>query len=247
MDSKIINKASSNQNGIFFYSNTNPSIGVKSFFDENNNIQTQIVDATKVEFENFLESKRNESNSFFKKHLLCIFNVTLIFSGLILTIVTHNFFMLFSAIYFCCLSSRELIDVLLSAIEMRKKNDKNYCIAEFHSAEHMAINAYEKLQRIPSLAEVKKFSRFSDKCGSRKDFNIIVYPFTVCVIWIITQYVTSPWFFFAIWSNYFLLLFLNSKFHILKFLQVIFTKPPSDEQLMLAIEGLRQFEILEEK
>ena len=146
----------------------------------------------------------------------------------------------------CCLSSRELIDVLLSAIEMRKKNDKNYCVAEFHSAEHMAVNAYEKLQRIPSLAEVKKFSRFSDDCGSRKVFNVIVYPFTVCVIWIIIPYVTSHWLLFAIWASYFLLLFLNIKFHILKFLQVIFTKPPSDEQLMLAIEGLRQFEILEE-
>jgi len=43
---------------------------------------------------------------------------------------------------------------------------KNKKMRKYHAAEHMALSAYEKYKRIPTIEEVKKEDRFSPICGS---------------------------------------------------------------------------------
>ena len=44
---------------------------------------------------------------------------------------------------------------------IRTKNGKERAHARYHAAEHMVINAYYKLQRVPTIEETKESSRFS--------------------------------------------------------------------------------------
>ena len=128
---------------------------------------------------------------------------------------------------------------------MKSKNGTLLSAVKFHSAEHMAVNAYEQLQRIPTLGEIKCFSRFSSKCGFMPIVGRIVTHLSVIILLL-----------FAIGGNmstyYFALAFIPAFMLIawhkgwFKFLQVLVTTPPTDNGLEVAIEWLKKFEEMEE-
>ena len=104
----------------------------------------------------------------------------------------------------------------------------------FHSAEHMAINAFQKLQRVPSLEEVKQFSRFHSSCGTNQVLFISLYSVLIFICTFIPDS-AYPGLLFIIASILISILF---RCGFLNFLQTYTTLPPTDTELMVAIAGL---------
>ena len=141
----------------------------------------------------------------------------------------RNGLMLFSLTVFC------LTDYLFIVFK-RRKTTEGQSTYRLRSAGHMAVNAFKKLQRVPTLAEVKQFSRFSIDCHTNAmTFQTILFLFLSYHIAFPQEGLTS---FVITLSGGFLilLLYLTGK---LNFMQYLTTFPPSDEELEVAIAGIQ--------
>lgn len=231
--------ARSKRNGIIFLSTKCPLFGSETFRDESGEIQTRIVP---IEFDNYkgyledtLQNKKSHS-----------MDIALIFDILLITIclLSRNFWLISAALYFSSVVSFELFKFMEQSYQKKSKKGNNKSTARYHSAEHMVINCYEKLKRIPTFEEVKNASRFHKRCGSRVTINNIVMHLLISLSFA----------FAANWNIFFRLslcililifrLFADKK-GWLRFLQVFVTEKPSDEDIELAIEGIKNYEKME--
>ncbi len=226
--------ARSKRNGIIFYSQKCSLFGSETFRDESGKIQTRIVP---IEFDNYKDYLENKSQ---KKNLPLIFDIML----LTICLLSENIWFIIAAGQFSLFVSFELFEFIERSCQRKSKKGNTKSIARYHSAEHMVINCYEKLKRIPTFEEVKKASRFHKRCGSSANINNIV-------MYLLLSLSTA---FVANWSIIFCLslcilivifrLFADKK-GWLRFLQVFVTAKPSDEDIELAIEGIKNYEIME--
>ena len=245
---KTIHRARSKKNGIIFYSNKFPLIGTEVYLNDLGNIEIRVI-FTDLDEAITLFQNQNEKKTAFKKNFIVIFDIAIIVLSIILAAFFGNFGLVTASICFCLCVSFDLFSFALNSYEKKSKNGKKRTNAKFHAAEHMAINAYEDLQRIPTLEEIKSYSRFSEKCGSvPKLCQICLFSF----LSIVTAFLSSNHFFIyaIIICLYIIFLLIIKKYKWygwVTFLQVFITSKPSDKELELAIEGLKQFEIMEEK
>lgn len=118
--------------------------------------------------------------------------------------------------------------------------------ARYHSAEHMIINAYQKLQRLPTLEELKTFSRFSDKCGSRIAISRIIEHIPISLLIAFSDKIN-----FILYILIFIIIVkMGEKMENTDFIkveQVLVTEPPTDLELEVAIKGLQTLLKEEEK
>ena len=134
----------------------------------------------------------------------------------------------------------KLINVIFR-IKITKEYKK---VSKYIAASHMATNAYKDLQRIPTLEEVKKYSRFSVESGIvwtflGITFNLIFWTFISFI-----NYVPFVLGAFICLVVIFIVPFLYLKGY-LNFLQIFVTSKPTDTELIVAIEGLKSFEEME--
>lgn len=93
--------------------------------------------------------------------VLGLFSVISLFkSFLIIPYINSNTSMVY--IYLIPAAIYSLL-VFTSIKEVRKKGQEN--LLKNHGAEHMVYKAYKELKRMPTISEVKKFSRISSQCG----------------------------------------------------------------------------------
>ena len=173
-EKKIIFHARAKKNGIIFYSNSNSLIGCDTFFDETGEIKTRIVLTNIDEFIDNLGALRNEKSLFNKKVILCI-DIAVMLLSIIVSILSGNRGLVTAGFYFAGFLSFDLFKFIDAAYSVKFNKENNGIISRFHAAEHMALNAYQKLQRTPTLGEIKNFSRFSKYCGSRKILSNIFF------------------------------------------------------------------------
>lgn len=232
--------ARSKKNGIVFYSNTNPLIGSETTRDESGEIRTRAVYLPFCEFKDNIGMIR-EKGKFFDKKAVLIFDVLLV----TVCMLTGNIWFLLAAAYFSITISFDFFELINYIYQMKSKKGTMQSVAKYHAAEHMVINSYEKLKRIPTFEEVKKASRFSKTCGSRLLINKVV----------IYLLVSLSMAFVADWNIYLYLLLcvlipitgiFADKNGWLRFLQVFVTAKPSDEHIELAIEGIKRYEEMEQ-
>lgn len=240
-EKKFIAKAKSNENGIIFYSHIYPFIGYETFRDDSGQIQSRIISTHLEQFITHVEPMNKKEETFDKWNVV-IFDIILI--GI--CILLRNFWFVFAATHFSITVSFDLFEFIQISYQMKSKKGKYRSKAKFHAAEHMIANAYQKLQRVPTLDELKTFSRFYKKCGSRK---VLIKISTYTLISLAIAFVAN-------WNSliYCLLIILIAIFMIiaerkgwLSFLQVFITNIPSDSELEVAIEGIKNFEKMEEK
>lgn len=160
-------------------------------------------------------------------------------------LLIKNFFLVALSIYFSLFVSFDFFNLILSSYLMKSKNGSLVSLAKFHSAEHMAVNAYEQLQRIPTLGEIKRFSRFSKDCGFMLIIHRIVTHLSVIILLLfaIGGNMLAYSFALAIIPTFMVIAWRKGWF---EFLQVLVTTPPTDNELEVAIEGLKKFEEMEE-
>lgn len=92
--------------------------------------------------------------------------------GIISIFLTRKITIAFGLMYFAMIALKDLIYFTESSYQM--KCGRMQDLARFHSAEHMVSNAYTKVQRIPTIEEIKKSSRFDRYCSSRIYINKIL-------------------------------------------------------------------------
>lgn len=105
-----------------------------------------------------------------------------------------------------------------------------------HAAEHMTVSAYNKLKRIPTVREVKKFSRINRCCGISIYSALITGQIISFIIFFYADFKISEILLLLI-SLFFATIF---PFNVLgKFGQLFTTSKPNKENIELAIAALK--------
>ena len=238
---KSIIHARSSENGIIFYSHSFPLICSKTFRDSSGQIYSIVIPE---EFADCIGTVNRKQRKLKKWHVLAAISVFDIFL-IGFCFLVKNVFLIALSIYFALFVSFDFLDLALTSYLMKSKNGSFVSLAKFHAAEHMAINAYEQLQRIPSLDEIKSFSRFSKDCGFMLISRRILTHLSVIILLLfaITGNMLAYYFALAIIPAFMVIAWRKGWF---KFLEVFVTAPPTDSELEVAIEGLKKFEEMEE-
>lgn len=106
---------------------------------------------------------------------------------------------------------------------------------KFHSAEHMVINAFDSLKRVPTLEEIRQYSRFSNFCGVNEFAKIII---NISFILICT-FMRSPIGMLLSMLIAIGIVEIAGRNGFLNFLQIVTLAKPTDRELMVAIEGMK--------
>lgn len=236
-----LKEAQSYQNGIAFYSSILRDVFVYSYYDDENHIKSTKYT---IQSENIAlpigYTKEQKSE---------IRNISMIISIFIMSLaaITRQVDYIVSAFIVSMFVIEELVYLFYDFKKFHSRyKDTKRTLARFHAAEHMAVNAYEKHKRIPTLEEIKKASRFSARCGSMVKIRKIV-NFTLTALVILVYRGICPQAYFL--SVAFVALFgiLEARFGFFKFLEIFLVSKPSDEELLLAIHSLKEFEKMEEE
>lgn len=231
-----IREARSIKNGIIFCSSSIPLIMVKSTINEKGEIRTRVIDQITEREEDLKEQEGNKrKNMLIKAYLTDLIILTIM---ILLKVDTRLFT---GMVTFSIVGTHYLCPVLYNIYNIKYKYKS---LGRFHSAEHMVINAYNKLDRIPSLQELKKSSRFSNNCGSNKTNSIIIMfafisfagPFLIKmgVIKYLIIMMLIP-----------IIIAVLSSVGAINILQVFVTNKPTDIELRVELEGLEKYEDLE--
>ena len=98
---------------------------------------------------------------------------------IILGILTLNIGLVLAALILRFTALQDIIKVIWESIQIKTGEAKRF--GRYHAATHMLINAYKQLGTVPTLEELKKFSRFSMNCTSVRVFSRIVAVLPACV------------------------------------------------------------------
>lgn len=240
-DSKYHLEARSKNDGIVFYSKTVRGLGLEAFYDEEEQIQFKTIYTEVDEFNDYLGMMYfSNSKKFTNKHIITLTGLMFILN-IILTILFDNFGFFSSAIIFAMMSDK-IFNFINTSYAIKSKKGKDYELGSFHAAEHMTCNAYEKLQRIPTLKETLSFSRFHKRCGSKSTISNFFFLIT-SILFFPLLFVTPQN--LIILLLLILLYILNQKFNVLRFLQILIINQATEKELFLAIKGLEEYEKME--
>ena len=238
MQKKIF--ARSNQNGIDFCSNVLEGSELKAYFNDN---------------DEFVAEKRLAGPTFFLKGIPIGISsevrkrnkkagLAIGIALLVLSTFTLEFAIILSAFYFGFLGVKEVLNFISLVKLYRTPNEKGRTIAKFLAAKQKALNAYAKKDNsIPNTEEVKKASPFSKDCELQSTIRSVVH--VVLFTGVLCLSALDTWLYLGVAIAYLILYALETKFSFLRFLQCIFMQKPTDKEIALAIEGLRELEIME--
>lgn len=237
---KTIYHARSNANGIIFYSNSIPDLMAESFVDKNGEIHSRIASQMLPSCLDISDSEDVQAAYLLTEEQLIILGIFLI----ALSILFHSVAITLAVTSFSLLCFPNLISFIESSLSF--KFGAMQSVSKFHAAEHMSINAYCYLQRVPTLEEIKHFSRFNQDCGSMYLFRSLLSFLLISICMVFMETMNPITYVLLLISCPLLVLFLD-KVGLLKFLQIFYTSKPTDLELKVAIKGLEKFEEMEEK
>lgn len=131
-----------------------------------------------------------------------------------------------------------LLLTIISVIVIRKKEGKEELLKN-HGAEHKVFTAYNKLRRVPTIEEAKRFSRINKACGATIYSAFITAQIIGFIIYINTGVVISEIILFIV-----PLLFQTVfPFNLIgKLVQFFTTSKPEDKNIELAIAAISALE-----
>lgn len=227
-----IDHAHSMDNGIRFYSKCHKGYVAISTVDEFGNIKTEWTTMKKY------EKKKNKHDKIanmkkFSIFILCVLPFATIFSILFEWAISKDpilgiRFWLMSYVFM------QLSMFLITTFIERKKEKNAY---KFHSAEHMVLNAYRKLKRVPSLEEIREYSRFSNSCGT----NAITQRVMNFTLIFLCTFISNPLYSIIGMLSANIIVFVLLECGFLNFLQKCTTIIPTDKELSVAIAGMNEW------
>lgn len=228
-----LNQAKSFSTGITFYSTSNKKYVTMATIDEHQNIETKCLSEKKAtkeieEINTHFETKASNSAINIATFIILILalitiiyfldtNHSLEFLRIFDGIIIQSFLIISSIV----INIAALVSTFFS-VEVRK----------FHAAEHMIVNAYRKLHRVPSIEELRKYSRFNSLCGTNLSLAILFF----CIPYLIGYFFKLD---YSLYAMIIIILELSLPLGLFNFVQVFVTKKPTDKELNVAIEGLK--------
>lgn len=226
-----ITDSRSMKNGICFYSQRYKNFMAVSTVDDDGNIKTVWTTEKLYEKRKGKRVKELEKRDFFK-FCISLLPIEIIWLALLCWGMTFESPFFAIRIFLLGFSLQFILALLINSLIERK-----YDTHKFHAAEHMALNAYEKLNRVPSLEEIRKYSRFYDSCDS----NLILFAILESFIVFICSFI--PDLFLTLVGIFFctFIIFILSLLHCMNFLQFFNTAVPTDKELSVAIQGMNMW------
>lgn len=238
MQKKIF--ARSNQNGIDFCSNVLEGSELKAYFNDDDKFvaekrlvgPTFILKDTPIGIPSEVKKKN-------KKIGLAI-GIAL----MVLSVFTLEFSIMLAAFYFAFFGVKEILNFISLVKIYRTPNEKGRTIARFLAVKQKVLNAYAKNDNtIPKTEEVKKASWFSKECEVQSTIRTVVHAILFTAILCLSA--LNTWLYLGVAIVYLILYALEIKFSYLRVLQIFFLQEPTDKEIALAVEGLRELEIME--
>lgn len=255
---KTINHAQSYDRGIICYSNIVPIAGVYTYFDSQGKIRKKEVFLSEITLKN--ESENNDKfllegePEFMLKYV--IFEILYI-----LTAFTGDIIYFFVLSFFLSWRTFSIYETFFKcARQFKSKDGLKRNLSKIHGAEHKAVNAYVKKQKIPSVADVKKMSRYSKDCGTLRFFNRVFQDTFLSLLMIFLYYLAKAYMFKSESTAYLIFLigiiiFMAVLFSkvlktiekngFLKFMEYFVTDEPDLKEIELAIKAIENFEKFE--
>lgn len=213
--------ACSLSNGIVFLLNENQDAGIFSSVDDSGNISCQHVDSISAIIENRFEKSKLMKIKF---TITCIILIVSLF--LVVYFFSQSFFM--TSLQFLLGGFSVVSSFILFTENIEKES------ARFHAAEHMAINAFNYLGRVPTLKEIRTFSRFHQNCGTN---YITLFQLDSLILFIGSMFSTKTGIYIALFLV--ALSIILFKLKLLSWGQIFTTLPATDRELKVAIAGVQ--------
>lgn len=221
---KIV-RGSSLHNGVMFYSRLNKGYIAKAELSEEG-----IVTSYYKKEANRLKDNPIVLNSMENIIIITTFILSVIaIIGIILSYILQDTMLI--NLFWILLFIAGTIMYLTSTFAFKR----HIYVRQFHGAEHVGFNAINKLKTVPTINELKQFSRFNCHCGTTSMSLLLTLPFIMSIISIIASPINS---FLMLIIVLALMVYLQA-LGCFNFIQRITTLPPTDEQLEVAIAGLK--------
>lgn len=224
-----IDSAESMYNGIRFYSKRHKGYVAISTVDELGNINTEWTTIKKYKKGKNKHDKIEDMKRIFI-FMLWGLPLSIIFTILLVWLITQNPILgirfLFLGYAFIVLTAFAINNFI------QRKREKN--MYKFHAAEHMAINAYKKLKRVPSLGEIREYSRFDNSCGT----NATTQSFISFILMFLCTFINNQLYRIIGMISVNIIVFILLQCGFLNFLQKWTTIVPTEKELSVAIAGL---------
>lgn len=151
-----------------------------------------------------------------------------------------------------CISYMASLTLMLVAYTLHEsyqvKRGRFYSTGQYHSAEHMVINCYNDLKRIPqNIEEIKQYSNYSPDCGSLNLFQRILADSILTCAMITIPFIKSyesEFAFMAFILVHLVLFFIVTRIKFKPF-ESLFLNKPDDMHLEVALRGLSELVFLE--
>jgi hypothetical protein len=241
-EENLVFKGVTRKNSITFEFNEEPSIGVKSTLEADGSIRTERVDILLEEFkeEIALKSATDYAKPFKKFRIFFYLNIIVV--GFLLTyfldlnmLVSAMTLTIVDLILYHGLFTKYIFSV---GISFKDKNIKK--MKGLHSAEHMVINAYNDLKKVPTREEVRRYSKFSPYCSAVTEYKsvfqfplyLLLYGFQTSetgLVKILLMFAIS----FVAWIPNIYQLF---GWYVLR--------KPTDKEIDVAVDGIKAYDLL---
>lgn len=120
--------------------------------------------------------------------------------------------------------------IIYTRIERKQKKD----LYKFHSAEHMVLNAYSKLKRVPTIKEIYQYSQFNNACGTNATTQVVIS----CILMFACSFIPNILYQLIAMLLVNIIVLILLKCGCLNFLQKFTTITPTNTELLVAIEGM---------
>lgn len=237
-----IKSAASYPNGIAIRSRYCPDLAVKVFEDLHGNIRHALLPSVQTRL--YSPSPFEKRYYEISQKIAIGFDIILILIllllkqfGYVMLAISFSFFLSVPLAHF-------FTDIyILQFTAMGKKN------AMFHAAEHKMVNAYHKYQKVPTFQQIKEASRYTTLCGS---LETLIPIFSQLILFLLLILANEM---FVKLSLKVIAMFLSGGisflFHrygenIFQYLEILITKTPTDKELIIALETIKGFTLLED-
>lgn len=172
------------------------------------------------------------------------FVLTIDIAMIVLSLFTKKINIILAVIYMSVMVSKDFFDLMYAIFQIKVGKSKS--LGRYHAAEHMAIGAYMKYKRIPTLDEIRAESRFQETCGSRRIFKKVGTFLPISLTWLSYNFVDIKVYILEIIIAV-LIAILTAKKTTVKYLQIFVTNKPTDKELIVAFEGIKALKEAEDE
>lgn len=232
-----VREATSFSDGIEFYSKRNKGYIARATLAEDGTIVTSYAKKISSEKKSFAQNLIK-----WTKIVTLSVVIAIVITGIQYLLKIDGIQLL--GLEFFSISIYLLIRFFISSAKERRTAKGRSCY-RFHSAEHMAINAMKKLQRVPTLEEIKQFSRFEKCCSSNLTAYVAVLYLWMSLCITLLEIFQQGILYLVVALLGLCIILLLDLLCGLNFLQYLTTIPPTDKELEVAIAGIQEWYVHE--